>query len=251
MTKSLLYQLSPDLLDLLEQSKGKKSKEVVVKEKNKSTSKEKNKKNKKQEYNDNNYTDYIINSNKQDEDSIIIGTARFPVKKVKGKKEVQLYSREFLSSVKNLSQEELKKIPNMKGKIIYPDNYQLLAGEKLSLIIKLARNINLNPISENAWNKKLNINIYEQKASDILVDSLDNILKVAGAKKKNKENGFICLFSDGKGTYWYKISRGFITALNESLASLETLAEETEIFTEEQLEKINNIYRLLTSLYKD
>ena len=251
MTKSLLYQLSPDLLDLLEQSKGKKSKEVVVKEKNKSTSKEKNKKNKKQEYNDNNYTDYIINSNKQDEDSIIIGTARFPVKKVNGKKEVQLYSREFLSSVKNLSQEELKKIPNMKGKIIYPDNYQLLAGEKLSLIIKLARNINLNPISENAWNKKLNINIYEQKASDILVDSLDNILKVAGAKKKNKENGFICLFSDGKGTYWYKISRGFITALNESLASLETLAEETEIFTEEQLEKINNIYRLLTSLYKD
>ena len=251
MTKSLLYQLSPDLLDLLEQSKGKKSKEVVVKEKNKSTSKEKNKKNKKQEYNDNNYTDYIINSNKQDEDSIIIGTARFPVKKVKGKKEVQLYSRDFLSSVKNLSQEELKKIPNMKGKIIYPDNYQLLAGEKLSLIIKLARNINLNPISENAWNKKLNINIYEQKASDILVDSLDNILKVAGAKKKNKENGFICLFSDGKGTYWYKISRGFITALNESLASLETLAEETEIFTEEQLEKINNIYRLLTSLYKD
>ena len=101
MTKSLLYQLSPDLLDLLEQSKGKKSKEVVVKEKNKSTSKEKNKKNKKQEYNDNNYTDYIINSNKQDEDSIIMGTARFPVKKVKGKKEVQLYSRDFLSSANN------------------------------------------------------------------------------------------------------------------------------------------------------
>ena len=251
MTKSLLYQLSPDLLDLLEQSKGTKSKEVVVKEKKKATPNEKNKKNKKQEYNDNNYTDYITNSNKQDEDSILIGTSRFPIKKVKGKKEVQLYSREFLSSVKNLSQEELKKIPKMKGKIIYPDNYQLLAGEKLSLIIKLARNINLNPIPENSWNKKLNINIYEQKASDILVNSLDNILKVAGAKKKNKENGFICLFSDGKGTYWYKISRGFITALNESLASLETLAEETEIFTEEQLEKINNIYRLLTSLYKD
>ena len=86
--------------------------------------------------------------------------------------------------------------------------------------------------------------------TDSLIKSLDLILRVAIAKQKSKELGFICLLTDGRGTYWQKVSRGFATALNESLSSLETLIDEaTGILTEEQKLKLNSVYRKLNDLY--
>lgn len=60
-----------------------------------------------------------------------------------------------------------------------------------------------------------------------LVANLRWLFRVTVAKDKSKELGFICLFTDGAGQYWFKCSRGFHTALNESIASLETLIDET------------------------
>ena len=58
------------------------------------------------------------------------------------------------------------------------------------------------------------------------------------------------MFTDGKGTYWNKVSRGFSTALNESLATLETLADEAkDMFTEQQLSVINEKFRTLNQLF--
>jgi hypothetical protein len=73
------------------------------------------------------------------------------------------------------------------------------------------------------------------------------------AKASSKELGFVCLFTDGRGTYWYKVSRGFATALNESLSSLEKLIDdlsEKDFVTVEQKAKINIMYRVLNSLYE-
>ncbi|HAH60826.1 MAG TPA: hypothetical protein DCL73_01865, partial [Treponema sp.] len=62
--------------------------------------------------------------------------------------------------------------------------------------------------------------------------------------------GFVCLFTDGNGTYWFKISRGFVTALNESLSSLEILIDDVNAdFTPDQKEKVNQLYRSLNTLY--
>jgi hypothetical protein len=60
----------------------------------------------------------------------------------------------------------------------------------------------------------------------VLIDALGWLFKVTVAKQKSKELGFICLFTDGAGQYWFKCSRGFHTALNETNASLETLIDE-------------------------
>ena len=74
----------------------------------------------------------------------------------------------------------------------------------------------------------------------------------AVAKQKSKELGFICLFTDGNGTYWLKVSRGFATALNESLSSLEVLSDESkDIFSEEEKALFNKVYRKLHDLYED
>ena len=243
LTKSLLHQISPTLLNLLENTKSPKDKKSNEKEK--TSKKEKESKQKLQK-------DETISGIKVSSDSITLGNQTFDIKKVKGKKQVQLsFDRFIYATTNDLNSKQMKQISDLKGKIIYSNNYELLTGEKLELIIKLAKSLNLRPIDEKDWNRKLNINIYEKNTTELLVSSLENVLKVAIAKKKSREYGFICLFTDDNGNYWYKVSRGFITALNESLSSLETLAEKTEIFTEEQLEKINNLYRLLTSLYKD
>lgn len=243
LTKSLLHQISPTLLNLLENTKSPKDKKTNEKEK--TSKKEKESKQKLQK-------DETISGIKVSSDSITLGNQTFDIKKVKGKKQVQLsFDRFIYATTNDLNSKQMKQISDLKGKIIYSNNYELLTGEKLELIIKLAKSLNLRPIDEKDWNRKLNINIYEKDTTELLVSSLENVLKVAIAKKKSREYGFICLFTDDNGNYWYKVSRGFITALNESLSSLETLAEKTEIFTEEQLEKINNLYRLLTSLYKD
>ena len=243
LTKSLLHQISPTLLNLLENTKSPKDKKTNEKEK--TSKKEKESKQKLQK-------DETISGIKVYSDSITLGNQTFDIKKVKGKKQVQLsFDRFIYATTNDLNSKQMKQISDLKGKIIYSNNYELLTGEKLELIIKLAKSLNLRPIDEKDWNRKLNINIYEKNTTELLVSSLENVLKVAIAKKKSREYGFICLFTDDNGNYWYKVSRGFITALNESLSSLETLAEKTEVFTDEQLEKINNLYRLLTSLYKD
>lgn len=243
LTKSLLHQISPTLLNLLENTKSPKDKKTNEKEK--TSKKEKESKQKLQK-------DETVSGIKVSSDSITLGNQTFDIKKVKGKKQVQLsFDRFIYATTNDLNSKQMKQISDLKGKIIYSNNYELLTGEKLELIIKLAKSLNLRPIDEKDWNRKLNINIYEKDTTELLVSSLENVLKVAIAKKKSREYGFICLFTDDNGNYWYKVSRGFITALNESLSSLETLAEKTEVFTDEQLEKINNLYRLLTSLYKD
>ena len=243
LTKSLLHQISPTLLNLLENTKSPKDKKTNEKEK--TSKKEKEIKQKLQ-------NDETISGIKVSSDSITLGNQTFDIKKVKGKKQVQLsFDRFIYATTNDLNSKQMKQISDLKGKIIYSNNYELLTGEKLELIIKLAKSLNLRPIDEKDWNRKLNINIYEKDTTELLVSSLENVLKVAIAKKKSREYGFICLFTDDNGNYWYKVSRGFITALNESLSSLETLAEKTEVFTDEQLEKINNLYRLLTSLYKN
>ena len=243
LTKSLLHQISPTLLNLLENTKSPKDKKTNEKEK--TSKKEKESKQKLQK-------DETISGIKVSSDSITLGNQTFDIKKVKGKKQVQLsFDRFIYATTNDLNSKQMKQISDLKGKIIYSNNYELLTGEKLELIIKLTKSLNLRPIDEKDWNRKLNINIYEKDTTELLVSSLENVLKVAIAKKKSREYGFICLFTDDNGNYWYKVSRGFITALNESLSSLETLAEKTEVFTDEQLEKINNLYRLLTSLYKD
>ena len=145
----------------------------------------------------------------------------------------------------------MRSLGNIKSKIIYPEGYTLLDGEKLAASIKIAKSISLKPVKESEWNRKLNVNINEENAAETITRAVENILRIAVAKQKSREYGFICLFTDGNGTYWNKISRGFSTALNESLATLETLADqEGDFFNDKQKAVINEKYRILDELSK-
>ncbi len=190
----------------------------------------------------------------QEGDSICIGGTTFFISKIKGKKTVQLPWHEFKTAIMAEKNENLlAQIAGLRGTITYKKGYKLFDGEKMEIIMKSSKLLNLDPLEENKWPRKMNINIFEGDTNVTgLTRCLDCIMRVTEAKRSSKEYGFVCLFTDGNGTYWFKVSRGFATALNESLASLEKLIDDANTLNlnEAQKEQINIMYRQLNSMYE-
>ena len=187
---------------------------------------------------------------------IKIGSSVFSVKKVKGKQLVILPLSQLLVCAKEndfSSDNELHlKLSTLKGKVTVKNGFEMLNGEKLELIFKIANILNLIPIEGKKFDRKLNININEEQGIDKLCKAMEYALNVAVAKSKSKEMGFIAAFTDNNGNYWFKVSRGFSTALSETLSTLETLIDEAKaVFSDEQKNRLNEIYRKLNNFYED
>ncbi len=187
------------------------------------------------------------------ENSVSFGGQEFEYKKIRGKKTVLLPWNRFRDAVAAEKNENLlATIGPMQGILQMKGGWTLMAREKLELIMKAAKRLDLTPLPEDSWMRKMNINIRESGKSEELIRSLENVMRVAPSKSSSKEYGFICLFTDGNGTYWFKVSRGFITALNESLSSLEKLVDDSNELELNivQKEKINIVYRMLNGMYE-
>ena len=185
------------------------------------------------------------------EDSLSLGGFLFATKKIKGKKTALLPLENLLSALQNeKNKNKLNNAGQMKGLVSTPDGGTLLAGEKVSLIIELANTIDLRPLPEKKWNRHMNVNVNDPIQKEQLVDSLGFILRTAIAKQKGREYGFITLYNNGNGSYWFKVSRGFSTALLESHSSLETLIEEDLEWNKDEKAAINKALALVNSLYK-
>ncbi|MDD7416178.1 MAG: ATP-dependent RNA helicase [Treponemataceae bacterium] len=163
-----------------------------------------------------------------DENCISFGGQTFAVKTRKGKKVVQLKYENYREALKNINIEKwnedslLLQLSKMKATMKLA-GYEIFSGEKLSSIFDATRFVDFNILSEKDWNRKKNYNFYEN--FDELTDALKNLNRIVVAKEKKKELGFVCLFNDGNGTFWFKVSRGLTTAAFESLKSLDYLAD--------------------------
>lgn len=192
------------------------------------------------------------NAGSKNEDSVSFGGKVFKITKSKGKKCLILPVNDLIEASKAENNSNLlAQIGGLKGSVIMNKKFTLFNNEKMEVIIKAARLLNLNPIDENQWNRKLNINVENKENLEKLISSLDCIMRVAVAKSSSKELGFITLFTDNRSNFWYKVSRGFPTAINESISSLERLIDECN---EKELssalkEKVNIVYRLLNAMY--
>ena len=241
LTKNILNKLSPELVQRLETSKVSRTLEKQAELYEKNAQKNKTDKNDSKDK----------EKSKKDDDCLSIGNETFLVKKVKGQRVALLPFEQFVKAAREEQDDaSLKAEGKMKGRILFPNGFMLLDGEKIETTLKLARITDLSPIEESQWNRKLNINLNDEGAAETLTAAIKNILKVVVAKQKSKEYGFICLFTDGSDNYWLKVSRGLSTALNESLASLESLVDKDNFFTEEQQDEINAVYRMLNELFK-
>jgi hypothetical protein len=182
-------------------------------------------------------------------ETVSFGGETFELTKIKGKKELVLPIEQLIRAVSSvdLAGSYTAQLGGLRGKVV-SRGHDLLAGEKMELIMRVATTFNLETVDVDAWPRKRNFLVAED-AKD-LVENLKWLFRVTVAKEKSRELGFICLFNDGNGQYWFKCSRGFHTALHESLASLESFIDETaDTMDERSKETVSTIYRKLNSFF--
>ena len=181
-------------------------------------------------------------------ESVTIGGTAFEIQKIKGKK--------YLIAPLELLQKAAAAPENpgrlaQAGKLRVKVNcgpYSLLSGERLGIALKAVKELDLAPLKDERLKKE---NIRVETQLPLLFESLPLILRTVPLKKGGKDLGFAALQTDGRGTYWFKITKNFIGALDASLSSLEVLIDETsDSLSAEQKERLNALYRKLNGLYE-
>jgi hypothetical protein len=178
-----------------------------------------------------------------------VGIEFFPLKPYKGKKKMAVLDWEALKRVLSTVEVQiLSEHKKLRGKIRY-GKYDLLAGERLSTILKIASHIHPETEIIFDWPRGKNYT-YVENGEELCTDA-ERILKLCPAKKKGKNQlGFICLYTDGIGNYWFTCSRGFHTALSQSLASLEALVDELGD-NDPNAGRLNTLYRRLSGYLEE
>ena len=180
-----------------------------------------------------------------------LGKSAFAIEKIKGKKVVLLPWRELQTAVEPYSVEDLEaRSAGLRGRVLLDGGLKLMDGEKLVTIVKAAKLFGFEPVEEKAFDRKLNIDLTQEGAAAVLCKNLRWLMKVAQAKAKGREMGFAALYTDQRGSYWLKVSRGFSTAISESAASLEFLASDPAArLTDELKREAGFVYARLRAFY--
>lgn len=180
---------------------------------------------------------------------ILIGGKSFSMEKFKGKKKIAVLPWDELSELIGKNNELPEYQNNVRAKIVY-GGYEIHPGERLSSLMKIVPFI--DPPGDLATPPPGGKNYHAPGELEELCSHLEALLKTARTKKsKSKQLGFVALESDGVGVYWYKVIRSFHTAVDVSLSSLETLADELTKDTPKQLvEAVNGAYRRLNRIFE-
>jgi hypothetical protein len=184
---------------------------------------------------------------------IKIGSEIFDLE-IEKKKKIAILDWPKLRSIRDqIDRESLGLYKSMKG-VVRIGRERLLDGEKLDVILRIAAWLDPERDLARDWPKKRNFDAGEGLHE--LLASLDHVLQVAKARDKTAELGFVALYTDAEGMFWFRCSRGFHTALSESLASLEALADRIGdegssgvSASPEERERVNALYRKLSSFF--
>ncbi|HEY9054797.1 MAG TPA: ATP-dependent RNA helicase [Rectinemataceae bacterium] len=192
-------------------------------------------------------------------DSIKLGEVVFRLERGRGRQKLVVLDWDSFSKARpSLDKDSGTVYTGLLAEIRHK-GYSLMGGEKLQTILRIKDWLDLDADLQKDWPRGRNFELKaEGQASlaseelEALVESLGHVLQVAAPKGKDKKLGFVTLYTDGSGVFWYRISKGFHTALNESLASLEALADlasEAKL-PHESMELIGALYRRLDSFFE-
>jgi len=186
-------------------------------------------------------------------DTISLGGEVFPLEGKTSSKRTVVLDWERLSRIAPLIgavDEEFSK--SLRARVEW-GKVQLFNGEKLTTVLKALKWIDIGRDLSASWPLHTNFSL-EAKTADqsiaALANSLEAVLHVTKFGKRGKL-GFIGLFSDGVGNFWYQPTRSFAEALNQSLASAELLVDYAEKLGLPQplKEKISVLYRRLSDFF--
>jgi hypothetical protein len=179
---------------------------------------------------------------------IKIGGEVFDLAVEKGKKIAILTWESLKLARERIDRESLGLYKGMRG-VVKVGHWLLLSGEKLDLILKLSPWLSPDLDMEKSWPR--NVKFLFVDDGEKILSSLDHVLQVSEWRRGHSELGFVTLYTDGEGLYWFRVSRGFHTALNESLASLESLADELGGETKpKDRERVSSLYRRLQGFFE-
>ncbi len=180
---------------------------------------------------------------------IKIGTNIFKIVKERGKKLVLLPWKILKEMNKELGAGSIPNYKNLRGTILY-NKYKILNMVKLNSLLEISRKLDIQRGILKSWPSK---NLQFPDSINALCYYIEKLLSLC-VIKNSRTLGFLTFYTDGKSTFWFKSERSFFTALNESLSSLEYLADEgatNKSLKQEYknyLKIINSVYRKLSTM---
>ena len=125
---------------------------------------------------------------------------------------------------------------------------ELETGNRMVNIIRVVPHI--NPEIDLAMNSKPGGSFSMNSGIKDFSNNIDKILRIVMIKKKGKTLGYLPLETDEKGTYWLKTKKGLYSAVEESLSSLEVMADEIKANSDPLYgKKVSILYRKLTAIF--
>jgi RNA helicase HrpA len=176
-----------------------------------------------------------------------IGPRTFPLRATKGKKKVAYIPWDELMAVLKTNPTVPPHLENLRGTLVHQD-LELVSNTRISEIMRIAPHINPHrDFVGGSWPRSESFDSASGSAK--LCRELPLVLKITRRKKAGKSVGFLTLETDGNGTYWFKPSRSFHTAVADSLGALEQLADELgEEVDAPEHRLVNETYRRLALL---
>ncbi len=181
---------------------------------------------------------------------IKIGGQAFPIKTIKGgRKLVSLDWQKLRPLLKEISPSSLPAHKNMRGTILW-EGREILSGMKLGVVLSLAPYIHTEEGVWESWPQGKTYPFASQGRE--ICANLPRLLCLCPLQKKARSLGFLTLYTDWKGNYWFKSEKSLLTARTETLASLERLADEPgEMLSAENKETAARLYHLISDMLEE
>jgi len=179
-----------------------------------------------------------------------IGSQAFPVTVVKGGRKMVTMDWDRLRPVlQEISPASLPAYKNLRGTISW-NGSEIFSGMKLGTILSLAPYLHTDEGVWDGWPRGQTFPFSSHGRE--LCQVLPKLLCLCSLKDKSKRLGFLTLYTDWKGAYWFKPEKNLLTARTESLASLESLAEEPgEILAPADRETVSRLYHLISDMLEE
>lgn len=179
-----------------------------------------------------------------------IGQEVFPIRVIKGGRKMVIMEWEKLRPVlQQLAPGSLPSFKNMFGTIVW-DGKEIFYGMKLSGILSLAPYLHTE---EGVWEDwPAGKRFLFAREGRTLCSHLPRLLCLCPLKGSSKRLGFLTLYADWKGNYWFKSEKSLLTARQETLASLESIADEPEeLLHPEDRESAAHLYHLISEMMEE
>lgn len=180
---------------------------------------------------------------------IQVGGQHLPVLPYKGKKKIVVLDYNTAVDLGRRTPHLPGNAAAMRGRVEVAGS-TLMNGDRLGQILRAARYLKGEPvIHHDLPASSVRYSPYDPQGYADLVARLSTVLDLAPAKRASPQLGFIALYSSREGVYWYKPNRSFLSAVHESLASLEQLIDDRENSeTTTETPEIGALWRRLTEI---